>query len=151
MAPLGCVDYCDAEAYCAWAGKRLCGLMGGGPLEQGSDLLETEWYFACSNGGSTDWPYGNEHIPGRCVELRSPLVPVDRVPNLCRGTMSPFDEVVDMVGEQGTAWVAGTIHPAGTPGCRIVGMESCRVSGLVSCRANSGVRCCDAPILSGSR
>src|SRR5271155_845872 len=26
------VDWCDAYAYCAWANKRLCGAMDGGPL-----------------------------------------------------------------------------------------------------------------------
>jgi formylglycine-generating enzyme required for sulfatase activity len=28
--PIGCVDWCDAAAFCAWRGKRLCGKRGGG-------------------------------------------------------------------------------------------------------------------------
>jgi formylglycine-generating enzyme required for sulfatase activity len=29
--PVGEINFCDALAYCAWAGKRLCGRIGGGP------------------------------------------------------------------------------------------------------------------------
>lgn len=50
--PVGGVDFCDADDYCRWAGKRLCGLNKG--------TLETEWYSACAIGAATTaYPYGN--------------------------------------------------------------------------------------------
>src|SRR6185437_7737843 len=50
--PVVCVDWCDAQAYCAWAGKRLCGAIGGGPATTYGDPNESQWYNACSNGGT---------------------------------------------------------------------------------------------------
>ena len=43
------VSMCTAWAYCAWAGKRLCGTVGGGrAVNNGS--ASNEWVYACSNG-----------------------------------------------------------------------------------------------------
>jgi hypothetical protein len=41
--PITNVDWCDAYAYCAGIGKRLCGKIGGGTLDQGGldDVIET--------------------------------------------------------------------------------------------------------------
>jgi len=56
---VNCVDWCDAYAYCAWAGKRLCGDLEGGPLALGDPVTNDEWQFACSGGFQTTYPYGN--------------------------------------------------------------------------------------------
>ena len=45
--PVNSVDWCDAYAYCAWAGKRLCAL--------------SEWRDACSHGGERVFPYGADY------------------------------------------------------------------------------------------
>jgi formylglycine-generating enzyme required for sulfatase activity len=59
--PVNCVDWCDAYAYCAWAGKRLCGtLEDGGPLAFDAPVTTDEWHFACSGGFQTTYPYGDE-------------------------------------------------------------------------------------------
>ena len=50
--PYGHVSARGAERACARAGKRLCS----------SD----EWLAACQGPDANPWPYGDEHIEGRC-------------------------------------------------------------------------------------
>ncbi len=59
--PVVSVNWCDAYAYCAWAGKRLCGPVGAG----GSDRA-TEWYAACSRDGALQYPYGTPYAASVC-------------------------------------------------------------------------------------
>jgi formylglycine-generating enzyme required for sulfatase activity len=42
--PINCVNWYQATAFCAWAGKRL--------------PTEVEWQWAASNGGTTTYPWG---------------------------------------------------------------------------------------------
>ena len=104
-APITCVTHCDAVAYCEWAGKRLCGAIGGGPRpsEEGHLALETsEWYQACSQGGMRKYPYGDEYVAGKCGEPggepsgTAPVAISDA--NACRAAEPPFDQIVNMVG-----------------------------------------------------
>jgi formylglycine-generating enzyme required for sulfatase activity len=68
--PITCVDWCDAFAFCAWAGKRLCGRIGGGglPLDFGvnNDQTQSQKYSACSQGGAYTLPYGRIPDPSAC-------------------------------------------------------------------------------------
>jgi hypothetical protein len=64
---VGCVDWCDARAYCAGVGKRLCGKVGGGPVSIGLALTSaSQWFSACSSGDSTTYPYGDDYEPKSC-------------------------------------------------------------------------------------
>jgi formylglycine-generating enzyme len=66
--PVGCIDWCDAKRYCAWAGKRLCGAIGGGSNPTGSfaDANASQWYRACSKAGTQKFPYGNQYNKSYC-------------------------------------------------------------------------------------
>ncbi len=67
--PVRAVNWCDARAYCAWAGKRLCGRIRGGvvPFAEFDDPLKDEWVYACSAGGQRVFPYGDTYEPTWCV------------------------------------------------------------------------------------
>ncbi len=67
--PQECVDWCDATAFCSWAGKRLCG-----GLDQSSvatadlaDATKDEWFNACSSGGVNPYPFGSTCQTSPCV------------------------------------------------------------------------------------
>lgn len=66
--PVISVDWCDAFAYCHWAGKSLCGKIGGGPnLPADTAYAPLDaWYNACSQGGTRTYPYGNGYEPATC-------------------------------------------------------------------------------------
>ncbi len=74
--PAVLMDWCDARAYCAWAGKRLCGKIGGGHIPVASppdmdevDPLGEEWAYACTAGGTRVFPYGDVYEKTGCVTL----------------------------------------------------------------------------------
>ncbi|MEZ4223582.1 MAG: SUMF1/EgtB/PvdO family nonheme iron enzyme [Polyangiaceae bacterium] len=66
--PVAFVDWCDATAYCAHVGKRLCGRIGGGavPFSSPADPAISEWFNACSGGGSLAYPYGDTYSGNAC-------------------------------------------------------------------------------------
>jgi formylglycine-generating enzyme required for sulfatase activity len=63
------VDWCDAYAFCAWAGKRLCGALGGGSVATGdsTNATRSQWMYACTGGGASKYAYGDDNYkPGVC-------------------------------------------------------------------------------------
>jgi formylglycine-generating enzyme required for sulfatase activity len=66
--PVAHVNWCQAIAYCAWAGKRLCGKIGGGALieDSWSDARVSQWVGACSREGTLVYPYGATFDPNAC-------------------------------------------------------------------------------------
>jgi len=69
--PVECVNWCDAYSYCAAAGKRLCGKIGGGTLDYTAYRTTPtgQWYSACTSNGtytSSGYTYGNTYNSTNC-------------------------------------------------------------------------------------
>jgi formylglycine-generating enzyme required for sulfatase activity len=70
--PVVCVDWCDADAYCRWAGKHLCQKPGGGPVASYYAKDSSEWVIACTGDGTKKYPYGDMAMAGQCVDQKYP-------------------------------------------------------------------------------
>ena len=71
--PVSFVNWCQASAFCSFAGKHLCGRIGGGSLTlvNFSDASEDQWFSACTNNGGTCsaagcYPYGGIYQSAEC-------------------------------------------------------------------------------------
>jgi formylglycine-generating enzyme len=66
--PVVGVDWCDAAVFCAWAGKRLCGAVTGGPAnwDAAADPDDDAWLHACTGAGVNPYPYGSSYQSQHC-------------------------------------------------------------------------------------
>ncbi len=146
--PIHWIDWCDARAYCAFAGKRLCGLVGGQANPQNDlDPEKNEWMNACTHQGDSLYPYGPGLVPGACnvgsVSLDDKSAPVGSFPK-CEGG---FPGLFDMVGN-----VSEFVDNCSGGSCETMGPsffnsgDTCAPSGVVDLiKAGGsifGVRCC---------
>jgi hypothetical protein len=109
--PVRNVDWCDAKAFCEWAGKRLCGQS---PV---NGKMVTEWHYACV-GTATAHPiptganicnYGD--APGATVAVVGSFT-------RCEGGFSGIFDMLGSVAE----WVDGCTGTKGaTDTCYIAG------------------------------
>ena len=106
--PVVNVHWCDAYAYCAGMGKRLCGKIGGGSNGFGdyAKAALSQWYAACTSNGtyaSTGYPYGNTYQSTYCNgqdASKGGMVAVGTMTQ-CQSTVSGYTGVYDL---SGNAW-----------------------------------------------
>lgn len=147
-----CMDFCDAHAYCAWAGKRLCGSVGGsnsGVNDYGKLGLEPaspqmEWGYACTQGGATAYPYGEDYVAGRCVDMEwvaqgaaGALDITSLEGRSCHGEASPFDRIHDLIGNVGE-WSNLCRGDVNGFSCMTAGGASTQVEPRQPCAGNAG-------------
>lgn len=152
--PIRCVDFCDADAYCRYRGKRLCydfNEFG----TTGPRGYPREWRFACTNQLSTLFPWGDDSDETRCntgqrgracPDNSCGPTPVARRPD-CR-TPSAIYDLLGNVGEW--TYACNDLNPE-APVCLVRGggyfdpIMSCQIERTepVSARLSDvGFRCC---------
>jgi formylglycine-generating enzyme len=106
--PVVCVHLCDAFAYCAALGKRVCGDYSddGYPVTYANDPGVSEWYNACSQSGERDFPYGDDLVSASCNGSSSASADVGTFPSCAAadgaldmsGNVREWDIVFDAAG-----------------------------------------------------
>jgi formylglycine-generating enzyme required for sulfatase activity len=152
--PVGWVDWCDAYAFCKWAGKRMCGKIGGGSIGFGDfDTPNlSQWYRACSKNGALHYPYGQNLDTNACNINQAGInhaVNVKELPG-CEGG---YPGLFDMVGnvEEWEDACTGSTGPNDT--CRSRGLsyifgtadKGCELDDADTRNAtfpDLGIRCC---------
>mgnify|MGYP000491090769 CR=1 FL=1 len=131
--PVSDVDWCDAEAYCAWSGRHLCGAIGGGPaVFDPPEALTNEWYMACSNADTVLYPYGNMYMAMACNGLDAGVGAPVHVGSLA-GCVGGLPGLFDMSGNV-REWVDACASDPNTPD----DLQLCqRRSGAYSSAANT--------------
>ena len=134
-------NWCDADAYCLAAGKRLCGAIGGGATDYATDHDDadrSEWFDACSSQGMYDFPYGDSWTADQCVDSTiQSEVPGSRVS--CQAP-APYDCVFDMSGNA-MEWENSCSDDTALAVCRVRGgFYGDYTASDLACSADASVR-----------
>jgi formylglycine-generating enzyme required for sulfatase activity len=127
--PQVCVDWCDAYAYCAAVGKRLCGKIGGGSNDWAdvNDVTKSQWYAACTSNGVFAYPYGEMYDAASCNGYdywgtNAPQVLPVASMSKCQSPATEYAGVYDLSGNvwewDDTCVVDPNFASVGPAGCR---------------------------------
>ena len=159
--PVVYVDWCDAYAYCKWAGKHLCGKIGGGENDffDADDADKSEWFNACSAGGSSTYPYGDAYDAMACVGIDYDKAGYQQGTDIPRAVatatcVGAYRGVHDLSGNV-FEWENSCEGPDSNDGCRMRGGSASSETAYLVCdssydreRSNAsaslGFRCCSA-------
>ena len=137
--PVTCLDWCDAYAYCAAVGKRLCGRIGGGAAATGdyANAALSQWYAACSSDGVNTYPYGSSYSGTACngadAGNNNVFTAAGSMP-LCQSSVAGYTGIFDMTGNA-WEWIDSCDGTGGPEnGCRAVG-------GAVNTETTGGLAC----------
>lgn len=149
--PVVGIDWCDAKAYCEWAGRHLCGGFNARLTASGDgvDPEKSEWAFACTKGGTQSFPYGSTGDVSACVVSKGLSGHSENVGSdpKCVGGAEGLYDMVGNVSE----WVDACDPDGGR--CAIVGGSWHSGTAPVQCNLlflgvnytyadDLGVRCC---------
>jgi formylglycine-generating enzyme required for sulfatase activity len=152
--PVAQVDWCDAWLFCKWAGKRLCGKVGGGSLteQEAAEGAQSEWSIACAGPALRRFPYGDTFELARCAaDIDAGVAPVGSHP----GCVGGFPGLYDMSGNV-NEWIDDCVVTAdGSVRCWAKGggyryataeKLDCTVNGTArspgGTNSDVGIRCC---------
>ena len=153
--PVACVDWCDALAFCAWAGKRLCNEASDGSAE----TLESEWYAACTSDATNQYPYSGTFSWYACLGSEYGASCPDSCPPFPVGTLNgcvTSAEVYDLSGNV-AEWVDYCNRDQNEADiCNVRGGSYLSTSDDLACRSLTrlrrdtqlstlGFRCCASP------
>jgi formylglycine-generating enzyme required for sulfatase activity len=157
--PVVFVDWCDAYAYCAWVGKRLCGKHDAGAADYAefANAANDQWFYACSRGGTRAYPYGNEYDAATCNGYDSKEAGTIEQPGTYASCLGGYDGLLDMSGNVREWEDSCNAYAGANDNCRVRGGAASEIGGAsLRCgfdafRARSflsshtGFRCCSKP------